>query len=108
MGVRRGIKTGICLTLEIGSKNQYFLENLTSAAQFRLIDLFLAMKVYLSVRHAHCRKAMFTVLVSCSGKIAVHSCPLLCQQGQVAKFASGLFYGRSLLCNKQTTWQQIF
>jgi len=34
------------MTLEIGTKNQNFLENLTSAAQFRLIDLFLAMTVY--------------------------------------------------------------
>ena len=37
--------------------------------------------------------------MSCSGKIAVHSCPLLCLQGQVAKFASGLFYCWSSLCN---------
>jgi len=26
---------------------------------------------------------MFTVLVSCSGELAVHSCPLFCLQGQV-------------------------
>ena len=32
--------------LEIGTKNQNFLENVTSAAQFRLIDLFIAMTVY--------------------------------------------------------------
>jgi len=33
--------------MESGTKNQDFLENLTSAAQFRLIDLFLAVTVYL-------------------------------------------------------------
>jgi len=33
--------------------NQSFLENLTSAAQFRLIDLFLVMTVYLPARHSH-------------------------------------------------------
>jgi len=42
-----GGKTGICPSqLEIGTKNQNFLENLTSAVQFRLIDLFIAMTVY--------------------------------------------------------------
>jgi len=53
---------------------------LTSAAQFRLIDLFLAITVYLPVRHSHCTRARFTVLVSCSAELAVHSCPLLCVQ----------------------------
>jgi len=38
---------GICLSQpEFGTKNQNFLENLMSAAQFRLIDLFIAMTVY--------------------------------------------------------------
>jgi len=32
MGVRRGEKMGICHHLEIGTKNQKFLENLKSAA----------------------------------------------------------------------------
>jgi len=36
--------------LRIGTKNQNFLENLTSAAQFQLIDIFLAMTVYYPVR----------------------------------------------------------
>jgi len=44
---RVGGKTGICPSqLEIGTKNQNVLENLTSAAQFRLIYLFIAMTVY--------------------------------------------------------------
>ena len=33
MGVRRGDKMGICHHLEIETKNQKFLENLTSAPQ---------------------------------------------------------------------------
>jgi len=34
------------------------------------------------------------------GELAIHSCPFLCLQRQVAKFASGLFYCIwSLLCN---------
>jgi len=43
---RKVVETGIFSFLEIGTKNQNFLENLTSAAQFRLIDIFLAMTVY--------------------------------------------------------------
>jgi len=45
MAVRRG-EMGI-YPLEIEAKNQNFLEKLTSAAQFRLIDLFIAMTAYL-------------------------------------------------------------
>jgi len=47
----------------------------------------------------HCTRARFTVVVSCSDELAVHSCPLICLQGQVAKLASGLFYCWSLLRN---------
>jgi len=36
--------------LEIGPKNQTFLENLKSAAQIRLINLILAMAVYFQGR----------------------------------------------------------
>jgi len=50
---------------------------MTSTAQFRLIDLFLAITVFLPVRHSHGTRVMFTVLVSCSAELAVHSCPLL-------------------------------
>jgi len=46
IGVRWGVKTGICLSVKIGTKKQNFLENLTSAAQFRLIDSILAMAVF--------------------------------------------------------------
>ena len=78
MGDHRGIRTGICPSLEIGTKNQNFLENLTSAAPFPLIDLFLAMTVYQPVRNSRCTRARFTALVSCSTELAVYSCPLLC------------------------------
>jgi len=37
------------LPLEIGTNNQNFIENLTSAAQFRLIELIIAKTVYLLV-----------------------------------------------------------
>ena len=37
------------LSLEIGTKNQKFLENPKSAAKFRLIDLIHAVVVYLLV-----------------------------------------------------------
>jgi len=53
---------------------------LTSAALFRLIDLFLAITVYSPVRYSHGTRARFTVLVSCSAELAVQSCPLLCLQ----------------------------
>ena len=36
--------------MEIGPKSQNFLENLKSAAQFRLINLILVMAVYLQGR----------------------------------------------------------
>jgi len=48
--------------------------------QFRLIDLFLAITVYFPVRHSNCARTRFTVLVSYSAELAVHSCPLLCLQ----------------------------
>jgi len=51
--------------------------------------------------HLHCRRTRFTGLVSCSGDLAVHSLPLLCLQGQVAKNAKGLFYCWSLLRNNK-------
>jgi len=47
--IRPWVKTGICPSLEIKTKNQNFLENLASGAQFRLIDLILAMTVFLPV-----------------------------------------------------------
>jgi len=72
MGVRREGKTGICPPLEIEPKDQNFLENMKSVAQFRLIDFVLAMTVCLPARHSHCTRARITVLVSSSRELAVH------------------------------------
>jgi len=55
------------------------------------------MTVHLPVWHSHCTWVRFTVLVSCSDQLAIHSCPLICLQRQVAKLASGLFWCWSLL-----------
>jgi len=51
-----GGKTGICIPLEIGIRNQNFPKNLTSVAQFQLIDLFLAVTLYLQLWHSHCTR----------------------------------------------------
>jgi len=53
------------------------------------------MTVYLPVRHSHCTRARYTVLVSCSSELSFHSCPLLC----VAKRVSVFFWCWSLLRN---------
>ena len=46
-GCQQGRETGIFPSqIEIWTKNKIVLENLASAAQFRLIDLFIAMTVY--------------------------------------------------------------
>jgi len=92
--------------LEVGTKNQKFLENLMLAKKFRLIHLIVAMTVYLQLWHKHrnCTRAKFTSLpvqVSGSDKIAVRSCPILCLQRHFANLASGLFYWWSLLRNNK-------
>jgi len=97
MGVRKGGKEH-CPSLNIGTKHQNFLENLMSAVQFRLIDLFLAMTVYLLLRHSHCT-ARFTVLVSCSDELAVHSCP---EANLRADFSTSGLYCATI------TWKQVF
>ena len=105
MGVRKGGNEH-SLPLDIGTKKQNFLENLTSAAPFRLIYLFLAMTVYQPVRNSRCTRASFTVVVSCSAELAVYSRPLLCPQRQVAKLARDCFAVGHYCVT--TTWQQIF
>jgi len=57
------------------------------------------MTVFLLVWNSHCTRVRFTVTVSCSDELAVHSCLFLCLQRRVAKVASGLFYCWSLLRN---------
>jgi len=41
------------------------------------------MTVYLPVWHSHCTSARFTVMVSCSDEIAVHSCPSFACRGKL-------------------------
>ena len=69
-------------------KNQNFLENVKSAAQFRSIDLILAMTVYLPVRHSLCTRSRFTVLVSCSELAGSIAWSNLGAEGSAVKVAS--------------------
>jgi len=104
-GRPQGRITGIFPSMKIGTNNQKFVESLKAAAQLRIIQLILAMTVYLPIWHSHCTLARFSVLVSCSNGGAVHSCPLLCVVRKVAKLANGSTVG--LYC-VAITWQQIF
>ena len=68
------------------------------------------MTVYLPVWYSHCTKPRFTVLMSYSGdQLAIHLCPLLCQQRQDAKFTSKLSHCWSLLRNNNmaTNFQRL-
>ena len=67
------------------------------------------MTVFLPAWNSHCTRVKFTIIVSCSDELAVHSCSLLCLQRRVAKVASELFYCWSLLRNNNmaTNLQRI-
>jgi len=85
--------------LEIGIKNQIFLEK-PEVGILNPINWFDSCNgSFLPVWNSHCTRVRFTVIVSCSDELAVHSCPLLFLQRWVAKVASGLFYCWSLLRN---------
>ena len=81
--------------------NHTFLEKPEVGILIPIIDLILAMAVFLPVSNSHCTRVRFTVIVSCSDGLAVQSCPPICLQRQVAKVASGLFYCWSLLRNNR-------
>ena len=49
----------------------------------------------------HCTKARFTILVSCSDGLSLHSCLLVFLQRQVTKLATGLHCRWSLLRNNK-------
>jgi len=94
-----GGKNGHLRPLEIGIKNQKYkkkteVSSLTPISWFNSCNdsLFAGMRLTLHKSQVH-------VMVSCSDELAVHSCPLLCLQWQVAKLASELFYCWSLLRN---------
>jgi len=79
-----GEKRAFSPPLGIGTKKQKFLENLKSASSFRLIDLILAITLYLQVWYSHYTRASFTILVWCSDELAIHSWPPLRLQSHVA------------------------
>jgi len=54
---------------------------------------------FLPVWNSHCTRVRFTVIVSCSDELAIHSCLFLCLQRRLVKVASGLFCCWSLLRN---------
>ena len=100
MGVRRGTKREFA-TQEIGIKNQIFLEKseVGILIQINWFDscngsLFTGMKLT-----SHCTRVRFTVIVSCSDELAVHTCLFLCLQRRIVKVSSWLFHGWSLLRN---------
>ena len=72
---------------KIETKHQDSLESMKLVAQFRSVHQIFVMPLHFPVWHSHCTTPKFTVLVSCSGEIAVHSCSLLC----VAKLGSDVF-----------------
>jgi len=84
--------------LEIETKHQDSLENMKLVAQFRSNDKIFAIPLYFPVWHSHCTTVKFTVLVSCSGELAVHSCSLLC----VANLGADFFWCWCLLRNNVT------
>ena len=107
MGVRRaggGAKRAFALSLEIGIRNQIFLEK-PEVDILILINWFDSCNdsFFLLVWNSHCTRVRFTVIVSCSDELAVHSCPLLYLQRWVAKVASGFFCCWSLLRNNNMT-----
>ena len=94
-----GGKTGICPLVEIGIMNQIFLEKPEVGILIPINWFDSCNDSFLRVRNSHCTRVMFTVVMSCSDDLAVHSCALLCLQRRVANVASGLFYCWSLLRN---------
>jgi len=85
-------KTGICPRLESGIKNQLFLEKLEVGILILINWFDSSNDSFLPVWNSRCTRVRFTVIVSCSDELAVHSCSLLCLQRWVAKVVSGLFY----------------
>jgi len=101
MGVHRAweAKRAFAPRLEIGIKNQIFLEKPEVGILIPINWFDFCNDSFLPVWNSHCTWVRFTVAVSCSDELAVHSCPLLCLQRWVANVASGLFYCWFLLRN---------
>jgi len=105
MGVRR---VGKCPfpPWKLGSRTKFIPKNLSRHHRFRLIDLILAMTVFLPVWNSHCTRVRFTVTVSCSDGLAVHSCLFLCLQRWVVKVARGADCSAVGLYCVTIPWQQ--
>jgi len=111
MGVRRAgePKRSFVPRLEIGIKYQVFLERPEVGILIPINWFDSCNDSFFPAWNSHCTRVRFTVTVSCSHELAVHSCPLLCLQRWVAEVARGLFYCWFLLRdNNMTTNLQRF
>ena len=98
MGIRWREKRAFA-TQEIGIKNQIFLEKPEVGILIPINWSDFCNDSFLPVWNSHCTRVRFTLIVWCSDKLAIHSCPLVCLQRQVAKVARGFFYCWSFLRN---------
>jgi len=105
MGVNRAweAKRAFAPRLEIGIKNQIFLEKPEVGILIPINWFDSCNDSFLPIWNSHCARVRFTVAVLCSDELAVHSCLLLCLQRWVANVVSGLFYCWSLLRNNIMT-----
>ena len=83
---------------KLGLRINYFSESLTSASYIP-INWFDSCNDSFFLWISHCTRVRFTVTVSCSDGLEVHSCLVLYLQRRVVKVASGLFCFWSLLRN---------
>ena len=106
MGVRRarGQNRNLPPALKLGLWNKYFWKKMKSAS-FRLIDLILAMTVFLPVWNSHCTRVRFTIIVSCSDELAFPHVPSFACRGGVRKSRADCSTV-GLYC-VIITWQQI-
>jgi len=84
---------------KLGLRTKYFPKKLKLASQISINRFDSCNDSFLPVWNSHCTRVRFTVTVSCSDGLAVHSCLFLCLQRRVVKVASGLVCCRSLLRN---------
>jgi len=98
MGVRRGDKCPFP-PWKLGLRAKNFSKSPKSASNIPINWSDSCNDSFLLVWNSHCTRVRFTVIVSCSDGLAVHSCPFLCLQRRVAKVASELSCWWSLLRN---------
>jgi len=105
MGVRRRRKSGI-LSLEIGIKNEIFLEKPEVGILIPINWFNSCNDSFLLVWNSHCSRVRFTVIVSCSDELAVLSCPSCACRGGLRKSredcsAVGLYCVTNMATNLQ-------